>query len=549
MIAVDILILISAILAYPRRVISGQATEDWPLSPSVFLAMFAAVCNTSIHFALAQAAPLAWWYYASRGSTLHQLQAHWEASQGFFRACMNARHARLIAVATIGSVLVAVDGPLLQKASSVMSKTQTRPTTLQILLTPELPTGWSGVRDINGIQSSMAADMVLNEYLSNSTVTGSFSGCKGECLTAVRGPGVLAQKCNSTTWPITPEMLANSSATWGSGYSPRKIAPKPIFAVQIYDSALHPNFTGPEEVELLVGIANFTNCTGHYVEVTCTLVPAIMEYDITISGGNIVAQSTLEHSRIIAPANNSFVNSSDSVVPLTFTAIGAFLDPQVFANASLGPSNKNGDRAGNISVPMQDSFNVFAEDHAMHSQVCESQFSDPTADILARFNNIMFRGGLMAASSGADNLTKLIDPGLSVNQTVAANQTLTSNVFHSDLSWFAGAAVIELLAIIAVIPIFYGYWRLGIKVTLSPLEIAKAFGAPLLNPVNSATGSHGIVTRMGSTKVRYGAVADRNLELAEMDRSPSLCAPVSSRLAIAEWQRVLPPQEEMRFDR
>lgn len=53
------LIDIFEILAYFRRIALGQATENWPLSPSVFLAMFAAVGNTSVRFALPQAAPLA----------------------------------------------------------------------------------------------------------------------------------------------------------------------------------------------------------------------------------------------------------------------------------------------------------------------------------------------------------------------------------------------------------------------------------------------------------------------------------------------------------
>lgn len=137
------------------------------------------------------------------------------------------------------------------------------------------------------------------------------------------------------------------------------------------------------------------------MEVTCTLVPAIVWYDITISGGNIVAQSALEHSKIIAPATNDFINLSDSEIALTFTAIGAFLDPQVFENAWLGPSDKRADRAGNINVPMQDSFNIFSEDHAMRFLVCESPLSDPMADFLARSNIIIIgvASRLLAPSS------------------------------------------------------------------------------------------------------------------------------------------------------
>lgn len=530
----------------------GQSTETWPWSPSVFLAMFAAVCNTTVQFALAQAAPLAWWYYASRGNTLQQLHTHWEASQGFFRAVMNARHAKLVALATILSALLVIDGPLLQKASSVVSKTQTKPATLQILLSPELPAGWSGIRDSNGIEPSEAANQVLNEDLANSTVSGNISGCTGKCLAAVRGPGVLVQNCTTKTWPITPEMLSNSSSTWGSGYKPRKISPKPVFAVQLYESSLRPNFTGPEEIELLVGIANFTNCSGQYDEVICTLVPAILEYDIIIKH-DIVDQSTLRSGKFLSVANNSFINSSEPIVPLAFTSFAAFLDPQFFSNASLGPSDKSADRAGNISVPLQDTFNVFSLNHALHTEVCESAFHDPTEDILARFNTIMFRAGLQSAAASANttNNSTTTPPPLTSNQTIPANQTLTLNVFHSDLKWFGAAALIEFLAILAVVPIFYGYWTLGIKISLSPLETAKAFGAPLMGNVNSATGCHGIVKRMGGVRVRFGAVADGEVGEEEMGREgegEGRPVPVSARLAIEEWERVVVPVGGMRFN-
>lgn len=41
------------------------------------------------------------------------------------------------------------------------------------------------------------------------------------------------------------------------------------------------------------------------------------------------------------------------------------------------------------------------------------------------------------------------------------------------MAFFAGAATIQLVAILAILSTLYGWWDLGRPVGLSPLEIAK----------------------------------------------------------------------------
>ena len=57
-------------------------------------------------------------------------------------------------------------------------------------------------------------------------------------------------------------------------------------------------------------------------------------------------------------------------------------------------------------------------------------------------------------------------------------------VFKSDFAFFFAAAALELLTIVLVASTFFGYWRLGRQVSFSPLEIAKAFDAPMLKDVS-----------------------------------------------------------------
>lgn len=87
--------------------------------------------------------------------------------------------------------------------------------------------------------------------------------------------------------------------------------------------------------------------------------------------------------------------------------------------------------------------------------------------------------------------------------------------------------------------------------SFSPLDIAKAFGAPLLENVNSASGPHGIVSRMGEVDVKYGAMdgIDYDIAVIEAGKVPKEFPKRISRLAIGKAHKVRSPKRGMRFDR
>jgi hypothetical protein len=72
-------------------------------------------------------------------------------------------------------------------------------------------------------------------------------------------------------------------------------------------------------------------------------------------------------------------------------------------------------------------------------------------------------------------------------------------------------AVLSLVATLAILPLYQGYQRLGRGVSLHPLEIARAFGAPLFDGVEGNAGARDVEWEKGAVRVRYGAV-ERNEE-------------------------------------
>ncbi len=120
----------------------------------------------------------------------------------------------------------------------------------------------------------------------------------------------------------------------------------------------------------------------------------------------------------------------------------------------------------------------------------------------------------------ADNTTLHWQAGWS--QLVPMNTTSERTVYGTDWAFAAVAAAASVMGAAAVLPLYYGCWTLGRRVSLNPLEIAKAFGAPLLDDVGGGGGgSNGdggraaadaeaaqLVRRVGAKRVRYTVVEE-----------------------------------------
>jgi hypothetical protein len=121
---------------------NGQPVTNWPVSPTVYLAIVTAVANSCFALALAQARPVSWWYRASRGASIKALEGHWHTINTVGGAFFYGKISILTA-ACIVTAFAIVDGPLLQKASSVRLTTTTNNITLNLQVLPELQTGFS----------------------------------------------------------------------------------------------------------------------------------------------------------------------------------------------------------------------------------------------------------------------------------------------------------------------------------------------------------------------------------------------------------------------
>ncbi|KAL1624756.1 hypothetical protein SLS56_007641 [Neofusicoccum ribis] len=169
-------------------------------------------------------------------------------------------------------------------------------------------------------------------------------------------------------------------------------------------------------------------------------------------------------------------------------------------------------------------------------------WDDPTAYVTSVLDEIMFRTAVDAAR--ADAFEHVYQGNEDYNfsyfpqpQRLEVVETRTSQVFRSNYNFLAAALAVMALATLVVVPTFYDYWMLGRDTSLNPVEIAKAFGAPILHDARSSASAEELLKEVGVVNVRYGKIhtddASENHEFGDVDRS--------KRLEIAPSWKVEPP--------
>jgi hypothetical protein len=91
-----------------------------------------------------------------------------------------------------------------------------------------------------------------------------------------------------------------------------------------------------------------------------------------------------------------------------------------------------------------------------------------------------------------------------VKQQATVSMKYNETVYAVRFGWLAGGFALITIACLAILPTYWGWWRLGRAVSLSPLEIAKAFDAPLMHVLDSNVTSGDLVRAVGGKRVRYG---------------------------------------------
>ena len=392
----------------------------------------------------------------------------------------------LIGLACMLSTLVAIDGPLLQKAATVRNAPYVDPVQLTVKLLPELPQFYTGgwlpgprtlytfnetVPTANGniynnvsVISRLDSDTLWNKPWFNDHIPSEIiNGCQGMCTAKVRAPALAQTECTTREIPVNYTAPVNLKNILGPTGVAAPLTQNSFF---ISPSMILDDH---EKINLVTAFAKIESCVGVLYMTMCTLESAIGEYDVTIDNSVI----TLQETRIIAVANNTKVdhtwNNITSSYPSTLggivTSAQNRFESWVMDFVSQGQVHTA--MVGNTP-------NKFLLVESNTGEKCHS-YVDPKDTIVQYLNELMFIVGAVAAQEDPSYLKSRLDPGVSSNTTniITGHHHGNHNIFQTNLRWFAAAAAVEVFCIALMLPTYFGFWRLGRPVSFSPLEIAK----------------------------------------------------------------------------
>ncbi|KAI9766206.1 MAG: hypothetical protein M1839_005008 [Geoglossum umbratile] len=466
-----------------------QAVTSWKVQPAVLLAVLSSVLNIALTAAMSMSIAITWWRAVLRGTKLANLHHIWEHGTNLNplpALCGDVNTRKVVLVAGIVAAVKFINNPLLQRASDIITHDIVTNETMMLDVTQRLPDGWPGKIQNSSMQLVIGGPHGLSAaqgWWSNSTIASHNKPgyyCNGVCTGNVPGAGI-SLDCNSTT--ITRDLLANSSHNSiifaiNTTLIETSVGVPSLLMTSLYSSSINDSCIATIRID------------------TCKIDAAVVEYPITIRGTTV----TLNYDKLQSMAvDSTYISAGDlSTTPPNAGAgplegISDFIGYYLFANVSekIHAGYLKPTYLGLGQSMMADMF--YSADSSSYSNYtyakCNLKWSSPTKYVINSMHDFMFRSALAAGNGTAQ-----------IFITKRTNQAL---VFHSDYQYLGAALGVIFLALLAVLSLFWRSWELRWNVSLSPLETARAFGAPVLQLAGRNLAVNGILDAVGDMSVRY----------------------------------------------
>lgn len=461
---------------------NGKDIDSWPsskypLQPTVILAILSALANSALRYALAESLALFWWRQALNGATLKDLHLSWAYATSFSKSLLSCNKFNTVALACIITTLVAVDGPLLQRSSSVITISTLRNTTITAQLsTKDIPYGYSGVipvRSFNPTSLTHEFGQIVNAYQSRNDIQLNATGCQGVCHTRVVAPG-FDERCIEGTTPYN----LTFQLTPGGGFTPSEENVGSII------------FSRETEAEFNASVKykDDSACIGVLHTVDCSFRLATVSYPITIANNT----ATLHPAGANDSLSISPVRSEGGSIAAQFSTAGGFY---LVADQVFGSNITLMSRLPYWTVEGNGSMRYTYQTNDMYNN-CSITYSNPMPDIRSTLRELIFR-----ASIGLSNSSTL--------QTTPGTEEVGRVIYRLNPYYLLASLCVMLTNVVAVLPLYFGWWQLGRVVSMSPLETAKAFRSPLMAKAGSNQQLGGLVGAVGEKRVRYGVVMEQ----------------------------------------
>jgi hypothetical protein len=388
-------------------------------------------------------------------------------------------------VAAIIATVKFVNNPLLQRSTHIRTREIVTNEIMKMDLAQRLPDGWTGTigngSAITMVGSRFGLSDVQAWWRNDTIMSHNKPGyyCNGTCDGKVRGSGI-SHNCSSTTEALDLSKIRNDGSV--------------IFAI---NATMSKNSTGAPLLLLTTLYSSAVNdsCIATLSVNTCEIEAAVVEYPVTIQNSTITLNyNELQDMAVVS----TYISAGD--LPTAPNGAGAgplaglnnFYGYYLYANVTeVFDTDLNRSTYSGPSMIADLFFDPEASSYDSHTFArCGMKWSSPTEYVLNSMHDFMFRAALRTGN-GTDV------------QTFSVQRTNLALIFYSNYRFLAAALVVMLLALLAVLFLLWGWWELGRPVSLSPLETARAFGAPAMQHIDRNSAVEEILKKMGGIGVKY----------------------------------------------
>ncbi|KAH8822055.1 hypothetical protein F5884DRAFT_851252 [Xylogone sp. PMI_703] len=486
-----------AVMIVVLELSNGDEVDNWRVQPSVYLAICTACVNVCLRFAFSRGTAIQWWNKSiSQETTLADLHKLWSLGESVLEAIRPSRHLSLLRFATVACTILPFSSPLLQRASKVSTMTTPTPVNLTIPMARTIPDGYTGWVSTRGLYPSIPTTnftQVVMDYTNRVIPSISNSGCNGNCPAKVRGAGFRFNCTNITLeydlrQKLYPNGTVNETSMLGAQVFSVNYEYSERGAEVSYDN-------GTDYLQPYLGqYATFkpmSPCNGTLLHRRCAFYPATMEYPVLMNNASItLAPGSTYHDDIYI--NNVTVGYSGyQGMPSTMSGIYLMLNNAFSSSAWMNFGGAIGYQIATNGTPAIQ----YSENVDVDVEGCQATWTDPTEDLLNAAREVMFRTSLRVAYGDSNMI-----------QIIPSNATHAVVIYQSDYRYLGLSLLITCIGMTTIFPMLLGWWNLGRNVTMSPLELAKAFNAPLFAAAPSNATISQLLRRLGTRKIWYGLV-------------------------------------------
>ncbi|RSM03379.1 hypothetical protein CDV31_010512 [Fusarium ambrosium] len=487
----------------------GEDITAWPspsrtIPVSVLLSLAVSLANLCLAVALHTGYEISWWNQALKGAELRKLQFDLDVQRRISAIFGQNVSFDKFAIAAVVSLAVSIlDGPLIQRASSVTIK-EFGPSSISAnvdVSNAPLPANFSTVS--GGFSGSYLFTPLFSNisraYANRDDTMLPIEGCTTNttCDLTLPAPG-FDVSCTEELWPYN---LGNLAAA-GTG---NQITSPSRSGANNQATAFNVSVRGVGDYSTINTTAMYkpkATRAGDISQRECVLRLATVRYPITVSDGIVTLKSWQLGQNDTIALTQSPSGSGSIYQTGSFDNVQTMLGGFFYVLDSLYTSYAVLRLGGKTNVPFLLNATGQAASNYINSDISTYNnwtmtWEDPTTDIVNAARELMLRSAIAYSDF---NRTAVVPQQLELQRTEVLS------AYKSDYMYLAITLACMVLQALIIAFLLFGWHRLGREVSLDAFEVARALGAPLLQGGSSNSAIHKALSPLRHHKLRYGEI-------------------------------------------